>query len=117
MRQAIIYIVISFFIMGWLEKMPLPSDINSNSEFVAGDSTYLLVNPIWDVTYGFVSPIEISIAPDGHVGIPPEYLVVTSADPGHPCIISRDEFGLLVTKLFTADRIVKPDGDPPPPHY
>ena len=67
MRQSIIYIVISFFIMGCLEKMPLPSDINSNSEFVAGDTTYLLINPIWDDAYGFVSPIEISIAPDGHV--------------------------------------------------
>tara|TARA_Y100001968_G_scaffold145827_2_gene133352 strand:- start:2793 stop:4145 length:1353 start_codon:yes stop_codon:yes gene_type:complete len=67
MRQSIIYIVISFFIVGCLEKMPLPSDINSNSEFVAGDTTYLLINPIWDDAYGFVSPIEISIAPDGHV--------------------------------------------------
>jgi hypothetical protein len=44
MRQSIIYIVISFFIMGCLEKMPLPSDINYNSEFVAGDTNYLLIN-------------------------------------------------------------------------
>jgi DNA-binding beta-propeller fold protein YncE len=67
MRRTTLYIIISFFIWGCLEKMPLPSDINVNTEFVAGDTTYLLVNPIWDDTYGFITPIEISIAPDGHV--------------------------------------------------
>ena len=67
MRRATLYIIISFFIWGCLEKMPLPSDINVKTEFVAGDTTYLLVNPIWDDTYGFITPIEISIAPDGHV--------------------------------------------------
>ena len=67
MRRATLYIIISSFIWGCLEKMPLPSDINVNTEFVAGDTTYLLVNPIWDDTYGFITPIEISIAPDGHV--------------------------------------------------
>ena len=67
MRRATLYIIISFFIWGCLEKMPLPSDINVNTEFVAGDTTYLLVNPIWDDTYGFITPIEISISPDGHV--------------------------------------------------
>ena len=67
MRRATLYIIISFFIWGCLEKMPLPSDINVNTEFVAGDTTYLLVNPIWDDTYGFITPIEISIAQDGHV--------------------------------------------------
>ena len=67
MRRATLYIIISCFIWGCLEKMPLPSDINVNTEFAAGDTTYLLVNPIWDETYGFITPIEISIAPDGHV--------------------------------------------------
>ena len=67
MRRAILYIIVSCFIWGCLEKMPLPSDINVNTEFAAGDTTYLLVNPIWDESYGFITPIEISIAPDGHV--------------------------------------------------
>jgi len=31
-------------------------------EFSAGDTTYLLLSPIWDESYGFQSPIEISIA-------------------------------------------------------
>ena len=69
MRLRILYIIISLFIFACLEKMPLPSDINVKTEFVAGDTTYLLINPIWDDTYGFVTPIEISIAPDGHIFI------------------------------------------------
>ena len=39
MRQRILYIIISLFIFACLEKMPLPSDINVNTEFVAGDTT------------------------------------------------------------------------------
>ena len=53
--------------LGCVEKMTLPTAINTNTEFAAGDTTYLLVNPVWDETYGFVAPIEISIAPDGHI--------------------------------------------------
>jgi len=53
--------------LGCVEKMTLPTAINTNTEFSAGDTTYLLVNPVWDETYGFVAPIEISIAPDGHI--------------------------------------------------
>jgi len=53
--------------LGCVEKMTLPTAINTNTEFAAGDTTYLLVNPVWDETYGFAAPIEISIAPDGHI--------------------------------------------------
>jgi len=53
--------------VGCIEKMTLPTAINTNTEFAAGDTTYLLVNPVWDESYGFVAPIEISIAPDGHI--------------------------------------------------
>ena len=47
--------------------MPLPSEIYIPAEFSAGDTTYLRVNPIWDDTYGFQSPVEITIALDGHI--------------------------------------------------
>ena len=53
--------------LGCIEKITLPTAINTNTAFAAGDTTYLLVNPVWDETYGFVAPIEISIAPDGHI--------------------------------------------------
>ena len=50
--------------------MELPLEINTNGVGLsAGDTTYLLLNPIWDESYGFQTPIEISIAEDGHIFI------------------------------------------------
>ena len=67
MKFHILYFTLFLLMLGCVEKMTLPTSINTNTEFAAGDTTYLLVNPIWDETYGFVAPIEISIAPDGHI--------------------------------------------------
>ena len=106
MRLRILYIIISLFIFACLEKMPLPSDINVNTEFVAGDTTYLLINPIWDDTYGFVTPIEISIAPDGHIFI---------ADSAAKSIFVLDqsgnrleEYNSLIDMNNIADTIIYP---------
>lgn len=52
---------------GCVDKMPLPAEINVPVEFSAGDTTYLRMNPIWDETYGLVAPVEVSVAPDGHI--------------------------------------------------
>ena len=53
---------------GCIEKMELPSDVDTDGvEFSAGDTTYLLLSPVWDESYGFQTPIEISIAQDGHI--------------------------------------------------
>jgi len=54
-------------VYGCIEKMPLPATINEDVEFAAGDTTYLIMNPIWDSSYGFSAPVEISIASDGHI--------------------------------------------------
>ena len=67
MKLRILYFSLFLLMLGCVEKMTLPTAINTNTEFAAGDTTYLLVNPVWDETYGFVAPIEISIAPDGHI--------------------------------------------------
>ena len=67
MKLRILYFSLFLLMVGCIEKMTLPTAINTNTEFAAGDTTYLLVNPAWDETYGFVAPIEISIAPDGHI--------------------------------------------------
>ena len=67
MKLRILYFSLFLLMLGCIEKMTLPTAINTNTEFAAGDTTYLLVNPVWDETYGFVAPIEISIAPDGHI--------------------------------------------------
>jgi hypothetical protein len=50
-----------------VEKMQLPESLNDNNEFMAGDTTYLLIHPIWDEDMGLQFPVEISIAQDGHV--------------------------------------------------
>ena len=63
-----IFFMILLIDSGCIEKMELPSEINTDDiEFSAGDTTYLLLNPIWDESYGFQTPIEISIAQDGHI--------------------------------------------------
>jgi len=67
MKLRIIYFSLFLLMLGCIEKITLPTAINTNTAFAAGDTTYLLVNPVWDETYGFVTPIEISIAPDGHI--------------------------------------------------
>ena len=67
MKLRILYLSIFLLMLGCVEKMTLPTAINTNTEFAAGDTTYLLVNPVWDETYGFAAPIEISIAADGHI--------------------------------------------------
>lgn len=59
--------IVMLLLSGCVEKMLLPAEINIPVEFSAGDTTYQLINPIWDESYGFKAPIEISIAPDGHV--------------------------------------------------
>ena len=50
-----------------VEKMQLPKSLDSDGEFLAGDTTYLLIHPIWDDELGLQFPVEISIAQDGHV--------------------------------------------------
>ena len=106
MKRIFLYIIVPFFIWGCLEKMTLPLDINVGTEFVAGDTTYLLVNPIWDETYGFITPIEISIAPDGHVFV---------ADSAAKSIFVLDQsgnildgYGALMNMNDVADTIIYP---------
>ena len=88
MKLRILYLPLALLILGCIEKMTLPTAINSNTEFAAGDTTYLIVNPVWDETYGFVAPIEISIAPDGHIFI---------ADSAANCIFVLDQSGNVLS--------------------
>ena len=68
LHSGYIFCMILLIDSGCIEKMELPSEINTDDiEFSAGDTTYLLLNPIWDESYGFQAPIEISIAQDGHI--------------------------------------------------
>ena len=88
MKLRILYLCLVLLILGCIEKMTLPTAINTNTEFAAGDTTYLIVNPVWDETYGFVAPIEISIAPDGHIFV---------ADSAANCIFVLDQSGNVLS--------------------
>ena len=88
MKLRILYLSLVLLILGCIEKMTLPTAINTNTEFAAGDTTYLIVNPIWDETYGFIAPIEISIAPDGHIFV---------ADSAANCIFVLDQSGKVLS--------------------
>ncbi len=50
-----------------VEKMQLPKSLEDDGEFSVGDTTFLLIHPIWDDELGLQFPVEISIAQDGHV--------------------------------------------------
>jgi len=54
-------------LMSCVEKMALPNAINPNTEFMAGDTTYLLISPIWGEEQGLKTPMDISIAQNGHI--------------------------------------------------
>ncbi len=49
-----------------VEKMQLPKSLD-DGEFSAGDTTFLLIQPIWDEEMGLQNPVEISVAPNGYV--------------------------------------------------
>ena len=55
-------------VIGCVEKMTLPTEINAPPDFSAGDTTYLMLSPIWDSeSHGLQTPVEMSVAPDGHI--------------------------------------------------
>lgn len=60
-------ILILLAVFSCVEKIQLPESLDNNTEFVAGDTTYLLIQPIWAEEMGLQFPVEISIAQDGHV--------------------------------------------------
>ncbi len=65
-KYFLIFIMI-FAANACVEKMQLPESLADNSEFVAGDTTYLLIQPVWDGEMGLQSPVEISIVQVGFV--------------------------------------------------
>ena len=64
----------------------IPNDLNtaSGSDFGAGDTTYMLLNPVWNESYGLQSPVEISVSQDGRIFV---------ADSGLHSIIVFDQDG------------------------
>ncbi|MBC8400690.1 MAG: hypothetical protein H8E14_04305 [Candidatus Marinimicrobia bacterium] len=68
-RWQLRIVLLIFISFGCIDKLVLPEDLNTAETFSAGDTTYLQVNPVWDESYGLVTPIDLSIAADGRVFI------------------------------------------------
>ena len=68
MKNSITFIMI-LFLISCSEPFKVPNNINSepSNTFGAGDTTFLLLSPSWDDSYGLEKPTEISIAPDGRI--------------------------------------------------
>ena len=68
MKNSITFIII-LFLISCSEPFKVPNNINSepSNTFGAGDTTFLLLSPSWDDSYGLEKPTEISIAPDGRI--------------------------------------------------
>ncbi|MFQ6613867.1 MAG: hypothetical protein ACE5D1_03400 [Fidelibacterota bacterium] len=72
MRKSVfpILVLLVGFLWNCVNLSPLDSLNQDNSEnFGAGDTTYILINPVWDESFGLESPVEISLARDGHLFI------------------------------------------------
>ena len=65
-------------------RVPKNFETESSGEFLAGDTTYLEIKPVWDQTYGFSKPTEISIAQDGRIFV---------ADAGNQSILVFNQDG------------------------
>ena len=74
-----IYIILlSVFIAGCGEKMPLPSVISSPESFGANDTSYIHLDPDWTASsMGYfaesrMKPVDIAIGDDGYIFIADE---------------------------------------------
>lgn len=69
MKLKSIYLLLVFVLSSnaCVEKMQLPDSLDNDGEFSAGDTTFLLIQPIWDEEMGLQNPVEISVAPNGYV--------------------------------------------------
>ena len=69
MNKFILLSLFFYLFSGCINKMNLPDDIKSDIEFSVGDTTYLMINPVWGPEFGLRHPTEISISKDGLIFI------------------------------------------------
>ena len=85
-RGYYIQLILFLFLFSCTERFTIPSDIGSqdSGEFGAGDTVFLELKPLWNSSYGFNQPEEISVAQDGRIFV---------ADKGNNSIIVLDQDG------------------------
>ena len=86
MRGYYIQLILFLFLFSCTERFTIPSNIGSqdSGEFGAGDTVFLELKPLWNSSYGFNQPEEISVAQDGRIFV---------ADKGNNSIIVLDQDG------------------------
>ena len=86
MRLYYIQLILFLFLFSCMDRFTIPSDIESqdSGEFGAGDTVFLELKPLWNSSYGFDEPEEISVAQDGRIFV---------ADKGNNSIIVLDQDG------------------------
>ena len=90
-------------VVGCVEKMTLPTEINTPPDFSAGDTTYLMLSPIWDSeSHGLLSPVEMSVAPDGHI--------FRGQIPLHIKFMCLDRIGEILEGFDGLSNLTKADG-------
>ncbi len=83
-----IFFIFIGLLVSCVEKTPFYSDISTEPDesFGAGDTTYVMLNPVWNADLGLISPVEISIAQDG---------IIYIADTSSQSILVMDQSGRL----------------------
>lgn len=104
--QITLFLVI-IFLTGCVEKMILPVDLLEDSGTATvpstNDTTFLQVNPVWDGTLGLMTPMDLSIARDGHIFI---------ADSAATSIFVLDQSGARVKGFDILTNLQDYDGIP-----
>ena len=74
------------FLISCVDRFVIPSDIDTGGagQIGAGDTTFLQINPLWDIDFGLDQPEEISISQDGRIFV---------ADKGNNSILVFDQNG------------------------
>ncbi|MFH1853476.1 MAG: hypothetical protein ABIA75_14145 [Candidatus Neomarinimicrobiota bacterium] len=86
-HRVIVPTILLLLFTGCIEKSILPDSLDQEGDFSAGDTSYLQISPIWNATNGLHTPVDLSIAPDGHVFV---------ADPGNHSIVVLDQGGSIL---------------------
>ena len=80
------YLFLMILLISCVDRFVIPSDIDTGGagQIGAGDTTFLQINPLWDIDFGLDQPEEISISQDGRIFV---------ADKGNNSILVFDQNG------------------------
>ena len=103
LKAPIVILIIVIF--SCVDRFMLPKNFETENsgEFLAGDTTYLEIKPVWDETYGVSKPTEISIAQDGRIFV---------ADVGNQSILVFNQDGSQPSGFHSLINLKDDQGNP-----